>query len=208
MKRTIAFIAVIALCQTLAFGQKKYKMVVETTDGNSVTFPTENIKRIYFLESNVSYSACPDGNHPHWIDLGLPSGTQWRCCNEGASAPEAYGDYYTFEHGQVSSAPTRDQIIEFLNNTTSVWTTQNGVNGRKFTGPNGGTIFLPAAGRRWGGEVEYVGSWGRYWSSTPYGEDHAYDLDFGPGGASCSYDSRNYYYSYYYDTVHSVRPVR
>ena len=25
------------------------------------------------------------------VDLGLPSGTQWRCCNEGASTPEAYG---------------------------------------------------------------------------------------------------------------------
>lgn len=100
MKRTIAFIAVIALCQTFAFGQKKYEMVVETADGNSVTFPTEFIKRIYFRESNVSYKECPDDNHPHLIDLGLPSGTLWACCNIGASKPEDYGNYYAWGETQ------------------------------------------------------------------------------------------------------------
>lgn len=39
---------------------------------------------------------CPDGNHPHMIDLGLPSGTKWACCNVGASAPEEYGGYYAW----------------------------------------------------------------------------------------------------------------
>ena len=28
------------------------------------------------------------------IDLGLPSGTKWACCNVGASIPEDYGNYY------------------------------------------------------------------------------------------------------------------
>ena len=39
---------------------------------------------------------CPDNNHPHMIDLGLPSGTLWSCCNVGASAPEEYGDYFAW----------------------------------------------------------------------------------------------------------------
>ncbi|MBQ7684233.1 MAG: hypothetical protein IJT48_07065 [Bacteroidaceae bacterium] len=102
------------------------------------------------FELKHSETSCPDANHPHWIDLGLPSGTLWRCCNEGASTPEAYGDYYTF--GQVSTAPTREQIKELVENCTYQWTTVNGVNGGKFTGPNGGSIFLPAAGSRWRGE--------------------------------------------------------
>ena len=144
-------------------------------------------------------TSCPDENHPHWIDLGLPSGTQWRCCNEGASTPEAYGGYYTF--GQVSSAPTFEQIKELISNTTSVWTTQNGVNGRKFTGPNGGTIFLPAAGDRLEGEFYAVGSYGDYWSSTPDGEDCTYDLYFDSDGA---YWGNFYYHS---DGL-TVRPVR
>ena len=39
---------------------------------------------------------CPDSNHPHKIDLGLPSGTRWACCNIDTSAPEAYGGYYAW----------------------------------------------------------------------------------------------------------------
>ena len=43
-----------------------------------------------------SYLSCPDENHPHMIDLGLPSGTKWACCNVGASKPEEYGGYYAW----------------------------------------------------------------------------------------------------------------
>ncbi len=39
---------------------------------------------------------CPDDHHPHAIDLGLPSGTKWCCCNVGAVRPEAYGGYYAW----------------------------------------------------------------------------------------------------------------
>ena len=148
--------------------------------------------------SNDGYKSCPDNNHPHWIDLGLPSGTKWRCCNEGASTPEGYGGYY--EYGQVASAPSWDQITELLDHTTYVWTTQNGVNGGKFTGSNGGTIFLPAAGCRWDGWFDSVGSYGYYWSSTSYDEGYACELDFGSSDALWGYDGRNY--------EHSVRPVR
>lgn len=39
---------------------------------------------------------CPDSHHPHAIDLGLPSGTKWCCCNVGASTPEGYGGCYAW----------------------------------------------------------------------------------------------------------------
>lgn len=39
---------------------------------------------------------CPDGNHPHLIDLGLPSGTRWACCNVGAETPEDLGGRYAW----------------------------------------------------------------------------------------------------------------
>ena len=141
---------------------------------------------------------CPDSNHPHWIDLGLPSGTQWRCCNEGASTPEAYGNYYTF--GQVGSAPSRTQMWELLDNCKYQWTTQNGVKGGKFTGPNGGTIFLPAAGYPWRGEFYNVGSQGCYWSSVAFGEEGATSFGFRSGGWYWGND-----YRYYYRSVRSVR---
>lgn len=37
--------------------------------------------------------SCPDENHPHMIDLGLPSGTKWSCCNLGAVTPSDRGDH-------------------------------------------------------------------------------------------------------------------
>lgn len=39
---------------------------------------------------------CPDDHHPHLIDLGLPSGTKWACCNVGSEAPEDEGDYFAW----------------------------------------------------------------------------------------------------------------
>lgn len=43
-----------------------------------------------------------------YVDLGLPSGNLWAKCNLGASAPEAYGDYYAWgevEPKQVYTYP-------------------------------------------------------------------------------------------------------
>ena len=143
---------------------------------------------------------CPNESHPHWIDLGLPSGTLWQCCNKGATKPEDYGGYYTFDEAQVFNPPTLDQIVEMLDNCTSEWTTLNGVNGRKFTGPNGGCIFLPAAGYAWDGKLYSVGSYGYYWSSTPYDGNDGGELYFSSGSARW-YDSNR-------GNGQSVRPVR
>lgn len=96
-------------------------------------------------ESVETSDICPDDNHPHWIDLGLPSGTLWACCNQGASKPEDYGGHYT--QGQADSAPTQNQFDELMTKTINGgWEILNGVNGLKITGPNGNSIFFPAAG--------------------------------------------------------------
>ena len=172
--------------------------VVDENDVAALSYTILSAKIKEEQDDNASYLSCPDSNHPHWIDLGLPSGTKWRCCNEGASTPEDYGGYYEF--GQVASAPSLDQIKELHDHTTSVWTTQNGVNGRMFTGSNGGTIFLPAAGRRWDGGFYVVGSSGFSWSSTPYDGYGACVLYFDSYGAGWSYGRRS--------LGLSVRPVR
>ena len=51
--------------------------------------------------SPVPVLSCPDDHHPHLIDLSLPSGTLWSCCNVGASSPEGYGDYYAWGETQT-----------------------------------------------------------------------------------------------------------
>lgn len=99
--------------------------------------------------------------------------------------------------------PTTEQQRELYEKCTSVWTTQNGVSGRLFTGPNGNSLFLPAAGYRCYESLSGVGSYGNYWSrslysSYPYG---AYYLNFGSGSAYCS----SHRYRGYGHTVRAVR---
>ena len=98
--------------------------------------------------------------------------------------------------------PTTEQQRELYEKCSSVWTTQNGVNGRLFTGPNGNTLFLPAAGNRWSDYLDYAGSWGFYWSRTlgsggPY---HACRLYFDSGYV--------YWGNYYRFRGFTVRAVR
>ena len=56
----------------------------------------------------VPVLVCSDDHHPHLIDLGLPSGTLWSCCNVGASSPEDYGDYYAWGDTQTKDVYNND----------------------------------------------------------------------------------------------------
>ena len=62
--------------------------------------------------------------------------------------------------------PTMDDFIELLDNTTNEWTQVNGVDGYKFTGSNGNSIFIPASGRRSGSWFDRQGRVGYVWSSS------------------------------------------
>ncbi len=76
--------------------------------------------------------------------------------------------------------PTSEEIYELKSKCTWKWTSQGGHNGYKITGPNGNSIFLPAAGYRNWSSLDYVGQYGYYWSSTPSNE-RAYNLFFHSG---------------------------
>lgn len=67
--------------------------------------------------------------------------------------------------------PSLVQIQELCDNCTWQWTQRNGVYGQLVTGSNDNTMFLPAAGHRWGGSLEYAGSVGYDWSRTLYSSD-------------------------------------
>lgn len=99
--------------------------------------------------------------------------------------------------------PTKKEIQELYNNTTITWTQQNGVNGRLFTAANGNSLFLPAAGDRWGDELYDAGDWGYYWSSSLL-TDYPFDAWY---FSFCSdgYGGMHLYTRYY---GRSVRPVR
>ncbi len=62
--------------------------------------------------------------------------------------------------------PTKVEQEELRKNCKWTWTTQNGVEGYKVVGPNGNSIFLPAAGHMSKGSLERAGLTGYYWSSS------------------------------------------
>ena len=96
--------------------------------------------------------------------------------------------------------PTKTEMQELIDNCTWVWLLQNGTMGYKVTGPNGSSIFLPAAGSRIGSSLDYAGSNGYYWSSIPDGSPIACYLYFDSGAHFVGSSNRNY--------GHTVRPVR
>ena len=180
-------------------------------------------------DTSQAYLTCPDDNHPHMIDLGMPDGTKWACCNVGADKPEAYGGYYawgeteektyygwsTYIHCEGEDTPfylgddiagtkydvahvkwggkwvmpSWQHLFFLWNDCTFEVTTINGVKGALVTGPNGGTIFLPAAGYRWydnlkeaGADAYYYGYYCYYWSvrPDPLNSGQAEYFSFGP----------------------------
>ena len=62
--------------------------------------------------------------------------------------------------------PTEAECEELCIKCKWTWTSQGGHKGYKVTGPNGNSIFLPAAGWRFGTDTYGVGEYGDYWSST------------------------------------------
>lgn len=129
--------------------------------------------------------------HPLYIDLGLPSGTFWKNANEGGN--DAFYTYDEAVNKFGEQLPTIEQLEELENLCKWEWTTQNRVNGYKITGPNGNSIFLPAAGYRiYSGDVHEVGYIGAYLSSTPYDSEFAWYLGFDSSGVGKSYVYRSY----------------
>lgn len=221
MKKQTLWTIIAAFCIVLSV-QAQDIMVIEMNDNNIYEYNVKDIGDVLFLSigdvprDSIAYHNCPDEHHPHLIDLGLPSGTKWACCNVGASVPEEYGGYYAWgeteekdiyndvtyiyssgtdtngdgfydedisyqnigdniagteydvakqKWGGSWKMPTVEQCRELHYECQSVWTTRDGVEGRLFTGQNGGKIFLPASGHRSMWITTFVGSYGYYWTS-------------------------------------------
>lgn len=137
--------------------ESKHGTVLLVSDGDD--YPTVQEKeRKAEKERQARIRAEQEREAKQWVDLGLPSGTRWKEKNEE-------GGFYTYEQALNKFGdrlPTNEQFEELRNKCSWSWTGR----GYKVTGPNGNSIFLPAAGCRgydWG--VGFVGSNGFYWSS-------------------------------------------
>ena len=103
-----------------------------------------------------------------WSTYIYCEGTDETCLDFGTSICGTQYDVATKIWGNSWQMPSSEQIKELLDNCTCEWVEFNGSKGRKFTGSNGGYIFLPAAGYHDGSELFSHGSYGYYWSGTPY----------------------------------------
>ena len=80
--------------------------------------------------------------------------------------------------GEQFRMPTKEQIKELITECSRQWTIFGGVNGVKVTGPNGNSIFLPAAGLHdYGyGPLRHVSDFGFYWSAARFRRNHGRGL--------------------------------
>ena len=105
-------------------------------------------------------------------------------------------DAATVNWGSDARMPSSEQFQELISSCTRQWTQRNGVNGNLIIGPNGNTIFLPAAGVYYLEMLDRAGSSVLYWSRTVAGAVGAYYLR----GSLVFSDER-----YYGFTVRAVR---
>lgn len=140
------------------------------------------------------------------VDLGLS--TKWAKYNVGATkATElgglfGFGDMTGFQtsinledyasadiyktdrdvankvYGSWVTMPTIDEFEELFAECKKEWVEEDGVAGYKFTGPNGNSIFLPAAGSRTQGTVSGEGLNGYYLSGSINATDNKFAMAY------------------------------
>ena len=170
------------------------------------------------LPSGLKWATCnvgassPEeyGDYFAWGETSTKSSYSWstyKWCNGSSTSQTKYNtssSYGTVDNKTVLELsddaaranwggswrmPTHEEFQELYNNCTWTWTTQNGKNGYKVTSSkNGNSIFLPAAGYRYGSSLNGAGSYGNYWSASllssyPCG---AWALSFDSGGVDPS----------------------
>ncbi len=117
----------------------------------------------------------------------------WDSCHDiGVNIDGTQYDVAHVKWGSSWTMPTKEQVRELLDKCTTEWVTVSGVNGRRFTGPNGNSIFLPAGG--WDNAPDMVSSNGIYWSSTVDEEtpSFAVGISFGSDELFWGYSDRSH----------------
>ena len=150
---------------------------------------------------SMMFLACQNSNtEKEFVDLGLS--VKWASFNIGASEPMDFGCFYTCEELNISKTggadscevyndvvrdnwgdnwriPTAKEFRELIDKCQWEWGSLNGINGCLVIGPNGNSIFLPAAGYCSASSNSFKGDpslckglMGCYWSSSSIDDWH------------------------------------
>lgn len=140
------------------------------------------------------------------VDLGLS--VKWGRANIGAKSETDFGGHFGFGDitgvnnsydpadyasdniyktdrdlvwhatGGKATLPTYQDFEELFSQCKTEWTEVDGVAGYKFTGPNGNSIFLPAAGSRLVNDVTGQGTTGNYATGSTNENDHGFCISY------------------------------
>ena len=147
----------------------------------------------YSSEDFTKY--CPADKASYWGGEGSP---------DGKTALDPEDDAAHVNLGGNWRMPTYQEWYNLIKKCTWTWTDNyngTGVKGRIVTASNGNSIFLPAAGNRYGTSLYHAGSSGSYWTrsllnSMPFG---SWFVGFDSADVDWLYDNRS-------DGL-SIRPV-
>lgn len=156
------------------------------------------------------------GNYYAWGETEVKDSYTKDNCSTGEVwmsdiAGNADYDAATANWGSRWRMPTEEEVEELVEKCSWEWTRRdtisgcrvdlnsNGSAGYLVTGPNGNSIFLPAAGHRYGTSYYDGGTDGRYWSSTP---------DISVDNYACSMHFYHYYLRMRITDRHCGRSVR
>ena len=181
---------------------------------------------VLWAETNIgAETAADDGNYYAWGETATKSDYSWDTYKHGTSASditkynstdgktflEIADDAAYVNWGSSCRMPTKEDFEELLNskNCTWTWTNMKNSSGDSIKGYTvtskkyGNSIFLPASGYRYGGNLSSHGSTGYYLSSTLNTSNvgNAYYLTF-TIGINIHRTKYNYRYMGY-----TVRPV-
>ena len=215
MKKLIFFAA--ACCMAALFAACE-KNDVESVSGTANGHDYVDLG----LPSGTKWATCnvgataPEeyGNYYAWGEITTKATYSWDnyswdnyfyYSNDGKTVLAPTDDAAHVNWGASWRMPTDAAWTELLENCRWKWT--DDYNGTGVAGQivkskiNGNSIFLPAAGDRYNGDLEYAGLIGYYWSSSlsTDGPNDAWGVHF-----SSHYVDRFYYGCYY---GQSVRPV-
>ena len=171
--------------------------------GDTVGYKRENDKWVASDGSNSNFSFS-SGNAPTYGKSSSSLLSAGYIDSTGNLAPAH--DAATAHLGSPWRMPTKAEFDALVSNCTTTWTTKNGIYGRLVTGKGvyaDKSIFLPAAGSGGDSYINFVGSCGDFWFSSPYSDDSrcAWYLRF-DSSSFCLY----YYNGRFFGR--SVRPVR
>ena len=165
------------------------------------------------LPSGLKWATCnvdakapeASGNYYAWGETTIKEIYLPETCTSSGQSWENIGsdpsrDVATAKWGGNWRMPTTAEFQELIDNCEWTWSEENDNSGYKVTGPNGNSIFLPAAGYRYNSNRYAIDYQGYYWSSLPDNNSYmASNLIFDDDAKYMEFRTRHWGYS--------VRPV-